>query len=314
MDIRYPMHIEEDLNDVMELIEMNEDLLDKHPDDTLKYNLDYLNQFKSELTEELNESYQRYMLESFDAVIESDVDGQSPSVEKSFRFLFNLQRMLYALAESALHKVDKYAKISDDVFQGATMGVARASRGSLKVQLNQINPQTSFYPFLRIATDKFSVLLDCGSDEELLRDQAMKLGYQPISKYKTLLNDIKKDNITVKLFDEIKPSGYDSQIISPEFAENVYSAIVQAEPKKEVYTQEIEGELIAINGKTDKIIISTIEEEIKKDITISFDNERFGSLMGNKYQRQVKVEVEISEYYHELEEDKSDEIIFKRFI
>lgn len=314
MEIRYPMHIEEDLDDVMELIEVNENLLAEHPDDTLKYNLEYLNQFKSELDEELNKSYERYMLPSFDTIIESDVEGQSPSVEQSFRYLSNLQKTIYALAESALHKVNKYAKISDMVFTGATMGVGRASKGSLRIQLNQIDPQTSFQPFIRIATDKLNELLECGSDEDLLKAQAMKLGYQPISRYKSLLDGINKDKITVKLFDKIKPDEYKSQIITPEFAETVYTAIVQAEPKKEVYREEIEGELVTIDGRNDKIIISTFDGKNKKDIPISFDNERFGSLMGTKYQKQITVEVEITEFYHELEADTLDEIVFKKFI
>jgi hypothetical protein len=314
MEVRYPMHIEEDLDDVMELIEVNENLLSEHPDDTLKYNLKYLNQFKSELDEELNKSHERYMLASFDTIIESDVKDQSPSVEQSFRYLSNLQKTIYALAESALHKVNKYAKISDMVFTGATMGVGRASKGSLRIQLNQIDHQTSFQPYIRIATDKLNELLECGSDEDLLKEQAMKLGYQPISRYKALLDGINKDKLTVKLFDKIKPEEYESRIITPEFAETVFTAIVQAEPKKEVYREEIEGELVTIDGRSDKIIISTFDGKNKKDIPISFDNERFGSLIGNKYKKQIKVEVEITEFYHELEADTLDEIVFKRFI
>lgn len=317
MKIRYPMHIEEELTDINELIELSEELIDKEgADDALTYNLNFLQSFKKELTDELNLSYKRYMLNSFDTTVESGVEGKIPSIAEATRYLLNLQETLYSLAESALGKVVKGSKISDVVFEGATMGIGNAKKGSLKIQLKQINnSQTTFHPYLKIATDKLNEILDCGSDEYLLREQAAKLGSQPIYKYKNLLNGIKNDNITVTLFDKIKPEGYETQTITPEFAGNVYSAIIQAEPNEDTYFEEIEGELIVINGKNNTITISSKDEEGNdKDYHIDFDNERFSSLVGGRYKKKVKVKIKTTENYYELEEDTKIDRELKKFL
>lgn len=316
MKVRYPMHIEEELEDINELISLNMDLMSKgEPDDALKYNLNFLQDFKVDLTNELNLSYTHYMLQSFDAKIEAETEGKIPSIKKVTRFLSNLQEILYSLAESALNKVVKGTKISEEVIKGTTLGIQSAQKSSLIIQFKPINSEPSFDPYLKIATDKLNELLECGSDEDLLREQAAKLGSQPIFRYREFLNDILKDNIKVTLFNEIKPEGYEPQVITSRFAENVYSAIIQAEPKEETFPEEIEGELIIINGKKNKITISSIDEQGKdRDILIKYDNERFSSLIGKRFKKKVKVKVESTEKYYELEEETKKEMILVKFL
>jgi len=302
MEIRYPKYIEEEIEDVNELISLNEELISNQSDDSLKNNLSFLKNFRKDLTQELNESYESYRLVSFDTIIEKE--GKIPSVYEVTKFLSNFQNTLYSLAESALNKVMKGSKISEEVLDGATIGISKASKGSLKIHLKPVDMKPSFQPYLKIATDKLNVLLDCGSDENLLKEQVHHLGSQPIYKYKTLLKDIQKDEITVTLFDEIKPRGYKTQIITPKFAENVYSAIVQTEPETNSYTDEITGELIVINGKKNEITVSSKDENGKdKDYNISFDSEQFSSSLGKYYKEQVNVKISIIEKYYELEED-----------
>lgn len=309
------MHIEEELADVKELISLNKDLIDENgADDALKYNLEYLTSFKNDLTSELNKSYEHYRLYSFDTIVKSEDKGKIPSIAQVTRYLSNLQDTLYSLAESALNKVIKGTKISDEVFEGATIGIGNAERGSLKIQLKQVNTQSSFEPYLKIATDKLNELINCGSDGKLISEQASKLGSQPIFKYKKLLDDIQSEDLTFILFDDIKPEGYETQIITPEFAEKVYNAINQAEPKEETYFDEVEGELIVINGKTNKITISPKEERKDKDYMIKFDNERFGSLVGKHYNKNVKVKIKITNQYYELEEDTKEDMELIKFL
>lgn len=316
MIVRYPMYIEEELNDILELISLNEELMSNDSEDeSLKFNLQYLSDFKEELNKELNQSYQHYKITTFDTVIESSSAGIILSISEVTRYLSNLQETLYSLAESALGKVMKGTKISDFVYEGATVGIGNVSRGSLKVQLKPINcSQQTFHPYLKIATDKLNDLIECGSDEDLISEQATHLGSQPIFKYMKLLHGIKSDNLTVKLFDDLKPEGYETQIITPEFADDVYNAIIQAEPQEESFFDEIEGKVVVINGKKNEITISSTRDNKNKDYVISFDNERFASLVGAKYNQFVKIKVKITTKFYELEEETQQECELVRFI
>lgn len=316
MMFRYPMHIEKELKGVIELIELNDELMLDEPDEALKYNLKFLQGFKKELTEELNQSYEHYKISSFDAIIEGNRNNKIPSLPEVTRFLSNLQEILYSLAESAWTKVMKGTKISEVVFEGTTLGIKDARKGSLIIQLKPINTsQSSLNPYLKIATDKLNDLLDCGSDEELIREQAKHLGSQPIFKYKKMLEDIKTDDLTIKLFNEIKPQDYETQIITPKFASDVFAAINQAEPNENYKYEFIEGDLKIINGKQNKITISSkIDDKKTKDFIIAFDNDRFASVIGKNYDQFVKVKVKYTTKFYELEEETKEEIELIRFL
>jgi hypothetical protein len=160
MNIRYPHVIEEELNDTQELISLNNELIEQSPDDTLKFNLDYLKERETELIGELNESNNYYQIDSFDIVIEKDENNSVISLIQTADIIKKFQDLIFSLAESSkviIKKGKKETEILKKIRDNSTLGVSKALKGSLILYLKAIDPdpdQQHFGSYIKIATDK----------------------------------------------------------------------------------------------------------------------------------------------------------------
>jgi hypothetical protein len=302
---RYPWHIEEDITDVEELINLTEEEFSNEKDHALEISLNHLKQIRQDFISELNSSNKYYKLTAFDMRIES-TNNKVPSVKEITLVLNNLQELFYSLAESTKKKVEKGSKFTEFVRTFSTIGISKASPGSLKLELKPINQsQTQLTdPHMKIVTDKLNLLLDCGSDNSLLKEQANDLGSQPIYKYKSFLKGIEDNNLTISLFNEVKPENYETQILNPKFAKNVKKSIDKIQIKKKKYYRIVEGVLEVINGRKKEININIEPEKTKgKYVALSFDD-NFNDILGDKYKQIVKVKILVCEKH-----SKTDGII-----
>lgn len=292
---RYPWHIEEKITDVEELIALTKDELSNEEDSALEISLNHLKEIRQEYISELNNSYEHYKLSAFDMKIESE--NNIPSVKETMLILDRTQKLFYSLAASTRKKAEKGSKFTDFVKSFSTIGISKASPGSLNIELKPINQsQTQLKdPLMKIVTDKLNILIDCGSDDTLLKEQADELGSQPIFEYNSLLNEIDKNSLTVSLFNEIKPKDYEPQILNPEIAKNIKKSIEKIQIKEKKYYDNLEGILDVINGRKKEININTDPDTVNgKYVALSFD-ESFNEILGDKYKQNIKVKILVCE-------------------
>jgi len=250
---------------------------------------------ENNIFQELNEYYKNHNLTNFDMRIESS-EYNTPSIDETADTLNLFQEIIFALG-SISKKLEKGTQIGKDMRKSLSIGIDNASHGSLKLELKPVNSQTELFPYLGLATDRLNDIINCGEDIDLLEKQAKKLGSKPIFKYKKFLENIKNKEITVSLFDNIKPKNFEKKILDPSFANKVEFAINNIKPIKNSDEKIIEGKLDVINGRKGIISINLEKEKGDKGdhLDIIFDKNKFDKILGEKYEKDIKINVEVIE-------------------
>ena len=135
MEIRYPKYIEEEIEDVNELISLNEELISNQSDDSLKNNLSFLKNFRKDLTQELNESYESYRLVSFDTIIEKE--GKIP---------FDLDH----------NRIFMYSHLGKDIGADEVLRCQKELEDLIKKIANKTEVDSPFYSFMKVEPPKIS--------------------------------------------------------------------------------------------------------------------------------------------------------------
>lgn len=317
MDFRDPNLIEEELKDTRELISLNEELLVKFSDEedpALEFNLDYLKERENELINELNNSNEHYNMDSFIVVI----NEKNPPLKDVLEVSNSFQELLYPLAKAEKDPVKRNAQIPIDLKNSVTLGLNKALAGSLRLYLKtdplKTDPQKKFVTKLQTAITNLNKLIECGKDEKLLKEQTKKLGTQSIDKYKNFLEVLSKKEFDIILFDkdpqnEKFSKNLKTQKITQEFAESTYQVITKTEkPKTEIINLEGELGLIDMFSKTFKI-----KDSNNKKVQVKFA-EHFTEQIKRRLETTVKVEVEVTKIYHELEDKMEKEMKLIKFI
>lgn len=302
LEHRYPNLIEEEIEDVKEIIQVNDELIPKFPDDSvLKSNLKYLKNRKSELMDELKASYKHYNIETIDFVL----DKADPPIIEVMNLSYKLQELFYPLAYASKEPIKRGTIIPIDIKSATTLGVRRAKAGSLRISLIidplKSDPQKKFIPLMRTAIDNLNTLISCGTDGELIKEQTAKLGTQSIDRYIAFLGTISKYETGVSLIDNNKPKDYKPYKLTKEFADSVTQVIIKTNnPPDE--TAIIKGELGVIDTFSQKF---TIKDDDGKKTPIKFD-EHFTEQVKKRLEQHVVVKINIKKTYHEIQ-DKTEE-------
>ena len=303
MHFRKPELIEEEIEDVKEIIQVNEDLIPKFPDDLiLKTNLEYLKERVDELINELKSSNEHFNVDVFTITISAN----NPPVTDVLEISYSLQKLFYPLAQANDGAVKRNTRVPINIKNATTLGLKEAKAiNSLtlffKTDPLETDTQKRFFTLTRVAMDNLSDLLACKTDKELIKEQADKLGLQCIDKYKIFLETISKKEVDVTLFDIERPKNYSTKKITKEFAEEVYQSITEINPPSDEIVQ-VEGELGVIDTFSHYFKIKDVNDKI---INIKFED-RFIESVKRRLKTNVKVSIKLTKEYHEIE-DKTDE-------
>ncbi|MDR0911323.1 MAG: hypothetical protein LBM96_01815 [Methanobrevibacter sp.] len=296
--------LHEKLDKIRDYILNNKQMQEKYPEEKEKLQLILkgLEKQQNEIFKQLNAFYEDYNLKVFDMKIESN-KNKIPSINEITGILNSIQDMCFSLGESVYKRVKKGTQISDLIINSLSIGINDVQIGSLKLELKPVTSQTELVPYLGIVLDRLNDLINCEDNVELLEKQAKRLGSKPIYNYKEFLEIIKHKNLTISFFENIKPSnyikplGFDKKIvISSSFANKVDLAIDKIKPIKTQEIKNITGFLDVINGRQNNISVN-LENEKKtgKYITINFDKDRFNEIIGEKYNKSIKMKVKVTE-------------------
>lgn len=305
MSPRKPSWIKKELNKVSSLLQDNTELMAKYPDEIgLELDQWALESRKSELIKELKKSNNYFNIDTFSMTIKKE----APPIKSVLEISNALQNLFYPLSQADKDPVKRGAYLSSEIKNAVTLGLERAEAGSLilffKTDPLKSDSQKRFVTLIRVAMNNLNKLISCGSDKELLKKQAGKLGLQSIDKYRIFLEAISRQNIDVTLFDTEKSKDYPTQIITKEFAEEVCNCITASNlPTEEIV--EIEGKLGVIDAfnKLFKIKIH-LDNRKTKIVQIKYDDKLIEEVK-KRLKKDVIAKVKLTEEYHEIE-DKTD--------
>lgn len=298
-----------EIKKVSQLIRDNNGLMDKYPEEVgLELDQWALESRKSDLLIELKKSNDYFKILMFDLTLE-DNEFSNLSLDKVGSFFTSLQKLVTSLVQSIAGPVKKGAKVSDAIREISRLEIIDGNPGSLNIVLKEKTEASVTDTLSKEAFNRLNFLFSCGDDRELIMDQLGKLGNKPIGSYKEFLNVIIKNNIDLKLYDNIKPEGYETFSLTNEFANKVYSVIIETTPTTE--TEIIEGLLGAIDTFSKKFTIKKPDETIDnaivegKKVSVKY-GEDYAVLIKNKLESNVKIEVSFTKDCHELEDEIKD--------
>lgn len=307
MSPRHPSHIMKEIRKVSELIIDNKALRIKYPEE-VGLELDELGLItrKSELLKELKESQDYFNILMFDITLK-DNEHSDLALDKVGRFLIALQDLTTSLVQSGDGPVKKGARPPQDIKDLSTLEIIEATPGSLNIILKGKNKASIIKSRSKEAFDKFNDLIECGDNKELIIKQLKKLGNQPIIRYKELLDLIVKNDINLEFYKKFKPKGYNSYTLDKEFAVSVYTTIIETE--SQTTSEIIQGKLGVIDTFSKKMIIKkpdeTSDEGKKiegKKVSVDF-NEEYIDIIKENLGRDVKIKVDLTKQYYQLEDD-----------
>jgi len=306
---RQPSWIMKEIKKVSQLIRDNNGLMDKYPEEVgLELDQWALESRKSDLLIELKKLNDYFKILMFDLTLE-DNEFSNLSLDKVGSFFTSLQKLVTSLVQSIAGPVKKGAKVSDAIREISRLEIIDGNPGSLNIVLKEKTEASVTDTLSKEAFNRLNFLFFCGDDRELIMDQLGKLGNKPIGSYKEFLNVIIKNNIDLKLYDNIKPEGYETFSLTNEFANKVYSVIIETTPTTE--TEIIEGLLGAIDTFSKKFTIKKPDETIDnaivegKKVSLKY-GEDYAVLIKNKLESNVKIEVSFTKDCHELEDEIKD--------
>jgi len=310
-EYRKPSLIQTELEELQELIDENELLISKYPQDfALKLNLDSFENRKQFLLEELSKSLSHFNMDTFSIVIEKDY----PPIDEVMDIMHRVQELFHTLAAQADKgkAMDRGAHIPPDIKTISTLGLEKAKVGCLRLYFT-FNPlktdsQSKFITVIKQATDNLNTLISCGTDKKLIKEQTKNLGSQSIDRYKNLLETIFKHKSDLRLFEEEINTEYEPKKLSDKFAESVYQVIVDSKPP-ETEDIDIEGELGIINIF---LHVFTVKTELRQ-VDIEFDDFYIDEVK-SRLKQNVKVKVKLTKTYHELQDKMDEEYKLIRFL
>jgi hypothetical protein len=248
-DPRRPSSILRELDRLQELINENKQLVDENPSEiALQLNLMSLEAREMLLLEELAESNKRIALDTFDLDIEGEyVANHRISSDVLGRILVKFQSVVHSIDHSV--KAGPSASrgpIPEDILSGSRIDAIAMCAGSFRLVLSSNKPSWFGDSSTKTALIRFNRLLDCGDSKDLIKQEISELGRRTINRYKDFLNTIYKNNAEIKLYDIIKPEGFETKIITSDLAKRIWDIIDLEEsiPEKE---ESYRGTLKALN-------------------------------------------------------------------
>ena len=264
------------------LIKENRQLVDENPSEVaLQLNLVSLEAREAMLLEELQESNRRSALDTFDFEIKGKyVTGHRISSEVLGRLLIRFQSVIHSIDHSLKEGPSAMrGPMPESVLADSRIDAITMCGGSFRVILSSNKPSWFEDSSTKNALKRFNKLLDCRDNKELIKQEIRELGKRPVNSYKDFLSIIYKTNTEIKLYDILKPEGFETKTITDELAKNIWDVIDLEEPipeNEETYRGTLkaldlinykfkfmlEGSENVINGK----FSSTLAESVKSNL------------------------------------------------
>lgn len=309
MNPRQPSRIMNEVKKVSQLILENNELINKYPEEVgLELDQWALESRKSDLLLELKKSNDHFNILMLDFTL-VDNDYPNLALDKAGSFFISMQKLVTSLVQSIAGPVKKGAKVTDEIRELSRLEIIDGNPGSLNIVLKEKTEASVTDTLSKEAFNRLNFLFSCGDDRQLIMDQLEILGNKPIARYKEFLNVMIKNNIDLKLYDNVKPEGYNTVLITNEFANRVYNVIIETRPTTE--TEIIEGVLGVVDTFQNKFTIKKPDEIIDnvkvdgKKVSIKY-SEDFAVIVKNKLENNVKIEVSFIKDCHELEDEIKD--------
>jgi hypothetical protein len=245
-ELRRPGSILKEMDRLHELIDENRRLIEEHPYEfALQLSLMSFENREKALLEELDKSYKSILIDTFDLDIAGDsVDYHRISSSVLGKILLDLQRVISSIAHSITDKASAISgPIPYDIIRASRIDTVATCGGSFKIVLTSNQPALG-ESLTKTSFRRFNRLLDSEDSKELIRGEIQDLGPRAINRYKELLDTIYKSNSRIKLYDVIKPEGFETKIITSEMAKRIYDKITNEEAipdREERYSGTIKG-------------------------------------------------------------------------
>lgn len=222
-----------ELDRLQGLIKENKQLVDENPSEVaLQLNLMSLEAREMVLLEELRESNRKSALDLFDLKIDGRyVSNHRISSEVLGRLLIRFQSVVHSIDHSLKEgPLATRGPMPDGVLSGSRIDTVTMCGGSFRVILSSNKPSWFEDSSTKTALERLNKLLDCGNNKELIKQEIRELGKRPVNRYKDFLNIIYKSNTEIKLYDILKPEGFETKIITDELAKSIWDVIDLEEP------------------------------------------------------------------------------------
>lgn len=244
--LRRPGSILKEMDRLHELIDENRRLIQEHPSEfALQLSLMSFENREKALLEELDKSNKSLLIDTFDLDIAGDsVDYHRISSSVLGKILLDLQKVISSIAHSITDRASAISgPIPYDIICGSRIDAVATCGGSFKIVLTSNQPALG-ESLTKTSFRRFNRLLDSEDNKELIREEIHDLGPRAINRYKELLDTIYKSNSQIKLYDVMKPEGFETRVITSEMAKRIYDKITNEEAipdKEECYSGTIKG-------------------------------------------------------------------------
>jgi transcriptional regulator len=217
-----------ELDRLQELLKENRQLVGENPSEVaLQLNLMSLEAREMMLLEELRESNRRNALDTFDLKIDGKyVSNHRISSEVLGRLLIRFQSVIHSIDHSLKDGPNATrGPIPESVLANSRIDAAAMCEGSFRIVLSSNKPSWFEDSSTKKALERFNKLLDCGDNKDLIKQEIRELGKRPINRYKEFLNTIYKTNTEIKLYDVLKPEGFETKSITDVLAKSIWDVI-----------------------------------------------------------------------------------------
>ncbi|MGB9980223.1 hypothetical protein [Methanobacterium sp.] len=246
---------------------------------------------------------------TFDIVIKGkNIEANNISLSFLGELISNFQDFVDSMVHSIEENrpINKRSSIPQEIKDKSRLDFVGVGSGSVRIVLS--SHQLTFEPLMDDYLKCINELIE-SDDKDEIKTKIDKYGSKPILKYKNFLNTIYENDADLKLYDQIKPEGFQSKEISSDIAKKVHDIIVYGEiiPKKDY---SYNGVLKAIDLISDRFKFLTDEKET---ISGTFDKD-LEEIVKEKLDIISTAKFRLSKEVHEIEDryvDKWELIGFK---
>ena len=246
---------------------LEEYLIDNPKDLAVKLELKSFQKRMDELNMELGFISNELGLTTFDFYV-SNVDGGRINAFALSKLLNALQNCVnYCALYDGIHPV-QYDSSSNNVelLNNTNLDIASVQSGSLKILVSASDSQTKFGDTsdLKTALKYFNEIIKCNDDENSFYQLMEKIGMAPIFEYKELLKVLMTEKLNLDMYSYVKPIGFETQKLSNEFANKVFTTFNNAKPIEQQDTISTLGKIYYINMNTKTFGVEIKDENANK--------------------------------------------------
>ncbi|MCQ2737438.1 MAG: hypothetical protein MJ224_02400 [archaeon] len=297
--------IEQEIKEIINLMAPLENYLIDNPNDFgVEGNLNSLRGRYEELLRELGYAKNNLGVISFDFHIYDN--NKNIDITQLGHICLSLQGLINSCAMyEDNNPVKKGSSYNQNILDMVNVKVDAVAIGSLNLLVSPKDNQSTFYDdsYLKRSLKQIGRIIDCGDDKRKITSLMEEIGSQPIFKYKSLLNNLKNDNLNLDICYSVKPKGINTKSLTATDAEKIYNLITDVE-KEETNTINVIGILYSVDVKNKKcgIEVKSGDLDENKTIRVSF-RDSFKKQLKEKLDTEISVSLERTIRISAVEED-----------